>query len=685
MTHRLFFIILVLLCFHLAPEIVSAGTVQGILYYRDLHFNETQVIGFRSLPLRDAHLNLINQRGAGIDSSSTNEDGSFTLTFPTSDPPTKLEVCTYFEDAEFSMEILWHPKGNRRMGGKLICETISLAGIDPGGATSINAEMTNPAFNIFDVMIRGYDYVSGFGLELPISLKVWTPAEGAFFGKPGTIHIGPNDQFNDYVILHEFGHFVQYTLGEDLNEGGDHDGSFLLPPAMAFSEGWGSYFSSAVRLLDESASLSPPPCFLSWLTTDNRLSGIYDIESPTNALVPDLPSELSEFAVTASLFDLIDTPNLADCVKQEDFDGAPENSPWTDTRTWQGLLLHNLSDLKNLEPGETTSIEAFYRRLEPEVPPTLEHPRVPLWFATGTWQNEFQVDGPFMDRDIYYFEDGPYRPGGFLSLFEPNDYLEDILPPLSFEDKKGNAWLLALNDLPLSFTLVPSRHKYLFRPLQMNSLRPLADEDCFQVVLGPLQARWTEGDGMANGSRTVNISATLPSWFANTIDGKLYTPLIRIQGFQTDGINPIPLGDSTGEGLETILSPTVNIDPVYSEVAQDDCDLERERQSHALEDCIESCQNSGIPGCDILCNEAASPCRTECITRQACQDVCVLWRPMVAFCVSGLERETVDTLHYVLYQLNLTGGSNEGSCPPKPPCDCEEGEEPPPDGGVIIE
>jgi hypothetical protein len=59
---------------------------------------------------------------------------------------------------------------------------------------------------------------------------------------------GDTDEFDQPVIAHEFGHYVEDRFGRSDSIGGDHGGAGdLLDLRVAFGEGWGNAFSSMAR------------------------------------------------------------------------------------------------------------------------------------------------------------------------------------------------------------------------------------------------------------------------------------------------------------------------------------------------------------------------------------------------------------------------------------------------------
>jgi hypothetical protein len=54
------------------------------------------------------------------------------------------------------------------------------------------------------------------------------------------------DHFDNSVILHEFAHFLEHKMSRTDSPGGAHDGSRIIDPRLAWSEGFSNYFQGAV-------------------------------------------------------------------------------------------------------------------------------------------------------------------------------------------------------------------------------------------------------------------------------------------------------------------------------------------------------------------------------------------------------------------------------------------------------
>ncbi len=186
-------------------------------------------------------------------------------------------------------------------------------------------ESTGPAgaFNIFDNALRGVEEVITLAATQPRPVDIlWQPGvtkTSAVIASLGEIVIleisglnGHRDEFDDSVILHEFGHTVERSLwGGTRSPGGTHVLGQFYDPRLALSEGFATYFSCGVR--NESF----------YLDYEAGGSLAFDIETDVN-WDDKAYSSASEFAVSKVLWDIADTPSDGgDCIamgKDEIFD-----------------------------------------------------------------------------------------------------------------------------------------------------------------------------------------------------------------------------------------------------------------------------------------------------------------------------------------------------------------------------
>ena len=109
------------------------------------------------------------------------------------------------------------------------------------------------AFNIFDQAVHTMDtIVADLGNATPTPLRaVWSRGNtnGTFYTGNTIFMLGEtsdDDGYDDTVILHETGHFVEDTEGRSDSPGGAHDGN-LADPRLAWSEGFATYWACAVQ------------------------------------------------------------------------------------------------------------------------------------------------------------------------------------------------------------------------------------------------------------------------------------------------------------------------------------------------------------------------------------------------------------------------------------------------------
>ncbi len=109
------------------------------------------------------------------------------------------------------------------------------------------------AFNIFDECVNAMDRVPvAFGNLTPTPLTAYwqVGSEDGTYYISNEMHLlgaaDDDDGFDDTVILHEAGHFIEDVEGRSDSPGGGHDGS-PTDPRLGWSEGFATYFAMAVR------------------------------------------------------------------------------------------------------------------------------------------------------------------------------------------------------------------------------------------------------------------------------------------------------------------------------------------------------------------------------------------------------------------------------------------------------
>jgi hypothetical protein len=175
----------------------------------------------------------------------------------------------------------------------------------------IPEQSNSGAFNIFDVMVRGFDFVRDVtGQQVPALEGEWqggvTPPCGTscYSSRNSRIYVlssaDDTDEFDDAVLLHEFGHFFEDKFSRADSPGGAHDGS-PTDPRLAWGEGYGTWVGCTIA----GTSL--------YIDTRSWGAGVTDLEdtgrAPNASPGNGLRQPVSEYLVAEVLWDISDGQN----------------------------------------------------------------------------------------------------------------------------------------------------------------------------------------------------------------------------------------------------------------------------------------------------------------------------------------------------------------------------------------
>jgi hypothetical protein len=249
--------------------------LSGKALYQDRLFGEGGFTGETpSKPIRNAVINVIAIDGfTPLASGVTDANGEYAFSnlkndmrrggiylqiVAKTDPgnPARVEIRNNLTDRE-TLALISSPLDDS--------SNAPLAGIE---TTATVASGIGGAFNILDVFSSAVELIRQSGpcpspagqapcIPRPL-VGYWEPrsAEGTFFDdREDAIFIlgggspdGDADEYDDAVLAHEYGHFVMRHFSHDDSPGGEHritDNTQDL--RLSYSEGWGNFFSSALR------------------------------------------------------------------------------------------------------------------------------------------------------------------------------------------------------------------------------------------------------------------------------------------------------------------------------------------------------------------------------------------------------------------------------------------------------
>jgi hypothetical protein len=286
-------------------DLGGAGSASGLALYDKRTVTTQGPTGATSAtPIRYADVELIScQTGAVLGSGETDGDGLFQVTF---NNPGRVGVYVRVlsSSSRYAVSVRQSAAEPFLYGLASLAyddagdgEHVEVAGLRTGGTLGAGA------FNILDQGIRGGELVEDLTGASSISPLVWywfpgNPNGTSYNQAAKAITVlgtaDDPDEFDDAVLLHEYGHFVLDVYSRDDSPGGPHrltDSTMDL--RLAWSEGWATFFSSAVR---------NDPIHVD--TSGDSVRLVFDIEGPSFGGATRY--DTNELAVAAVLWDVYD-------------------------------------------------------------------------------------------------------------------------------------------------------------------------------------------------------------------------------------------------------------------------------------------------------------------------------------------------------------------------------------------
>ncbi len=376
----------------------GSGQVTGSIRYEDKEYDQNGFTGNSSYKaVRYASVELVKVNTDGTESilasGSTDAAGQYSLNYSGDTSNLKLRVYAK-TDENSGMQIKVNDISDNMFAAY---KQVS------GSILNIDIPASSPAagaFNILDVYTSGYRFLQKLSGIYPGQLNVywevdntlgtwfctsfdptWCPlGRGAYIFGGSSGGLGDTDHYDDDVLWHEFGHFTADEFSKDDSPGGPH---FLsdndLDLRLAWSEGWGGFFPTAIK---------------AWLESED----------------PDL---LSKHPQTKASF-YVDTINDAALISIDI--GNPGGLPYV-------YSSNEVAVAKVLwEINESFGTQPIWNILEDYLPGIVSPPVSMETFWDGWLQQRAptptelgQLESIFQERSIYYQED----------IYEVDDTLSD--------------------------------------------------------------------------------------------------------------------------------------------------------------------------------------------------------------------------------------------------------------------
>lgn len=239
--------------------------------------------------IRYAEVAVLDSSSNIIQCGETDSSGNISIVIPSTAGTYTLKVYSRADNSHLKISVLNSPYDSTPYS---ISTSFTITSSDSTKAVTLtpapyNGTLEGGAFNIFDQVLVANEYIrnnSSCGSfancttfsVLPKTKVFWTPGVSPYEfiddsasnnGSPismyykssntgltglyiGGGHSGSScqdsDHFDNSVILHEYGHFIEDAYSTSDSPGGYHNGNFVIDPRLAWSEGWGNFFQAAV-------------------------------------------------------------------------------------------------------------------------------------------------------------------------------------------------------------------------------------------------------------------------------------------------------------------------------------------------------------------------------------------------------------------------------------------------------
>ncbi len=302
-------------------------------------------------PIRYAEIIVQDSSGQIIQCGETNSLGQFTLNVPQGEASLQISVRSRANNSFLKAYVMGNTQSNQahQITGSFVPDQTKSIGSLIAPATGA---LQGGAFNILDKILDTNDFLrtqtsncntfhsscSPFTVA-PLAYIYWTAGEdignltfgnsivGASFyirdsnqiyllgGSNGDINNSDTDHFDNTIIIHEYGHFLENFYSFSDSPGGPHSGNTIIDPRLAWSEAFANYLQAVVTgdfvYRDTSG------------TIEGSASVFFneDLENGSNDNTNTLgEANFREFSITRALVDIIDSNN-------ECFDGINNPAP----------------------------------------------------------------------------------------------------------------------------------------------------------------------------------------------------------------------------------------------------------------------------------------------------------------------------------------------------------------------
>ncbi len=277
----------------------TADVVDGTARYEDRLYNAVQFTGYEFNAIRYATVELLDENSGVLNTVATDANGSFNLGNVIPDIYTVRLIASVASAPASGFSV-------KDMSGAIY--SVSQSSMTNTLNHALDLKRPSPlagVFNLLDVAVFSAEYSAQILNLEPTDLAIYwersarqvntyyctgydngdcNNGKGIYilggWSAPGA-YLVDTDEFDDDVILHEFGHFLTSTYSVDSSPGGRHiitqnDSDLRL----SWSEGWGIFFPTAVKYWLQQSNPAP----LSVLVNSQYAGAEYYIDTIGNVV-----------------------------------------------------------------------------------------------------------------------------------------------------------------------------------------------------------------------------------------------------------------------------------------------------------------------------------------------------------------------------------------------------------------
>ena len=289
-------------------------------------------------PIRHAQYEVTNGAGTILQCGETDATGAFSFVVPEQERTLTLKVYSRSDNIFNRASVFKAPETNElysldysffATSSQLEVSIIAPARQSVLGGAFFILDQIHITYDRLQVLLSGAPVGGSLIADIPKADLYWEAGFNpgvyvgvgsglSFFSRPqqkifilggdnGEVKFSDTDHFDPAIIIHEYFHFLESTVGSTSSPGGAHNGNEVLDPRLAWSEGAAQFFQAVITELPSVIDTRGN------IDGDTGLLVKFGLESDIN----DLPSimgegDYREFTISRFLWDMHDDETAQD-------------------------------------------------------------------------------------------------------------------------------------------------------------------------------------------------------------------------------------------------------------------------------------------------------------------------------------------------------------------------------------